>query len=76
MSEWSKEPDLRSGSVSCVGSNPTLSIFDLNKSLKGLYRDGAEAACWAHNPKVEGSKPSLDILFPRSLTVRMWPFQG
>ena len=23
MSEWSKEPDLRSGSVSCVGSNPT-----------------------------------------------------
>ena len=23
MSEWSKEPDLRPGSVSCVGSNPT-----------------------------------------------------
>ena len=23
MSEWSKEPVLRSGSVSCVGSNPT-----------------------------------------------------
>ena len=23
MSEWSKEPDLRPGSVCCVGSNPT-----------------------------------------------------
>ena len=23
MSEWSKEPDLRPGSVNCVGSNPT-----------------------------------------------------
>ena len=23
LSEWSKEPDLRPGSVSCVGSNPT-----------------------------------------------------
>ena len=23
MSEWSKEPDLRSGSDCCVGSNPT-----------------------------------------------------
>ena len=24
MSEWSKEPVLRSGSESCVGSNPTV----------------------------------------------------
>ena len=27
MSEWSKEPDLRPGSVSCVGSNPTRCNF-------------------------------------------------
>ena len=27
LSEWSKEPDLRSGSVSCVGSNPTRCKF-------------------------------------------------
>ncbi len=25
-----------------------------------IYRGGAEEACWAHNPKVGGSKPSLD----------------
>ena len=24
-----------------------------------MKRGGAEAACWAHNPKVGGSKPSL-----------------
>uniref|UniRef100_A0A6C0EI43 Uncharacterized protein n=1 Tax=viral metagenome TaxID=1070528 RepID=A0A6C0EI43_9ZZZZ len=31
MSEWSKEPDLRPGSVCCVGSNPTR----CNKGLMG-----------------------------------------
>ena len=29
---------------------------------------GAEEACWAHNPKVEGSKPSGAILCSYSLT--------
>ena len=28
-----------------------------------MQRVGAEAACWAHNPKVGGSKPSLAITF-------------
>ena len=33
MSEWSKEPDLRSGSVSCVGSNPTRCIEGYKRRL-------------------------------------------
>ena len=34
-----------------LGSNP-------GESYK---RGGAEVACWAHNPKVPGSKPGLAI---------------
>jgi hypothetical protein len=37
--------------ISFVGSNPT----------PCSYQSGAEVARWAHNPKVEGSKPSSDI---------------
>ena len=27
------------------------------------HRSGAEEACWAHNPEVDGSKPSFDTFF-------------
>ena len=61
MPEWSKGGDLRSPDVSRVGSNPTLSI---------LYRGGAVEACRAHNPKVTGSKPVLDISTHSSVVER------
>ena len=61
MPEWSTGGDLRSPDVSRVGSNPTLSI---------LYRGGAVEACRAHNPKVTGSKPVLDISTHSSVVER------
>ena len=38
MSEWSKEPDLRPGSVSCVGSNPTsCNLYFIIQILNIMY---------------------------------------
>ena len=33
----------------------------INYSMSDYQRSGAAEACWAHNPKVEGSKPSSAI---------------
>ena len=35
----------------------------MNKISKCLQQSGAEEACWAHNPEVDGSKPSAATLF-------------
>ena len=32
-----------------------------------FHRDGAEGACWAHNPKVGGSKPSPGNYFSSNI---------
>ena len=34
-----------------------------NSPSSPLKQNGAEVACWAHNPKVEGSNPSSAIFF-------------
>ena len=36
----------------------TLYSTDYLEYIKGILLRGAEEACWAHNPKVLGSKPS------------------
>ena len=80
MSEWSKEPDLRPGSISCVGSNPT----SCNYITLPLWLSWLERA--AVNREVIGSIPiggeytvlisqfdrdRIITIIPRGLTVRM-----
>jgi hypothetical protein len=64
MPEWSKGVDLRPTVFVLAGSSPAISIINninnINNINKFLFKlDGAEEACWAHNPKVTGSKPVL-----------------
>ena len=35
-------------------------------------QSGAVGACWAHNPEVDGSKPSSAIVFSQVLVLRYW----
>ena len=44
-----------------MGSNASVRCLTAISEVVGLIakQDGAEAACWAHNPKVGGSKPPL-----------------
>ena len=73
MAEWSKAVHLSCPLFGGEGSNPSTVIFinKLTATLKEFNfwliekfrkQGGAVVACWAHNPKVDGSKPSPAIL--------------
>ena len=52
MAEWLRRP---------IRNKGRFLIFEGSNPSRIQKQGGAAEACWAHNPKVEGSIPSSDI---------------
>ena len=75
MSEWSKEPDLRPGSISCVGSNPTPCKCD-EITIKISFTQLAQSVERTPFKRVvEGSSPSLGEGLVDALKSPLWKWR-